>query len=176
MTDKSFGHTGGFFVFGEVVNRKDDPTQTGKAKVRWNIGGINQSQMSESDLPWSGALFPVSNPSLSGTGGPHTGLREGSKVVGISPSGDGQDVIMLGTVVSAGKGGTDGSKTFDSDIPIPAKDQSTGGQTQPKSGDQNGVVTNDSIVKYGQDQGGGAPAASAGLDDSIGSVGTKIGA
>lgn len=174
MTEKNLGRAGGFMCFGEVLNRDDDPTQTGKCKVKWNIGGINQSQLGEDDLPWSSILSPSSNPNLKNIGTPQTGLMKGSKVVGFSPSGDGQDVIILGSMPSAGKGGTDGTKDFKSDIPIPAQSQENGGQSQGSYGDKNGVVTENSIVQYGQDEGGNGAAQFAKINEPIGTLGHAI--
>lgn len=176
MTERNFGKSGGFMVFGEVVNRDDDPTQTGKVKTKWNIGGINQSQMGEGDLPWSTVMQGSHNPSLNNIGSQHTGLMKGSKVIGFSPSGDGQDIIVIGSMPSSGKGGTDGTKDFKSDIPLPAQSESNGGQSQGSFGDKNGVVTQDSIVKYGQDEGGGEKKAAefAQIDEPIGTFSTAI--
>lgn len=175
MADKNLGSN--HFVFGRVVNRKDDPTQTGRCRVRWEIGGITQSDMSDTDLPWSKAMFPGGNASRGGMGGPHTGYQEGSMVYGFSPSGDGQDVIIMGSTPSAGNSTPDGqSSQFDSDIPAAAKSQSLGGQSQPRFGDKNQIVTQDSIWKYGQDEGGPDKSASLypDIDDSIGTTGKAI--
>jgi len=154
VTEKNLGRTGGFFTFGVVVNRKDDPTQSGKCRVRWDIGGLNQSDLKEEDLPWSGAAWPVTNHNIGHKGGPHTGLLENTKVFGFSPSGDGQDVIILGSLVSSGTGDRDGQPQYDSDIPVAAKDQENGGENQPQYDDRNWIITKDSITKYAQDEGG----------------------
>src|SRR3954468_3694834 len=117
MAEKSTGaasRTG--LVMGEVVNRKDDPTQTGQCKVRWNMGQVTQSNFTEDDLPWSKSLMSRHSASLKGVGGPHTGYLEGSKVYGISISGDGQDMIILGSLPSGGTGDVDGQPQYDSDI------------------------------------------------------------
>lgn len=157
MTESNLGRTAGFVAVGTVVNRKDDPSQTGKCKVRWNIGGVNQDQLQEHELPWSDKLHGSSNPSLGNKGGIHTGLLEGSTVIGISPAGDGQDIVIIGSLVKSGNGNPDSTPTWDSDLPIAAKDQNNGqgGGSQPKYDDINGVVTQQSLVdNYGPDQGG----------------------
>jgi hypothetical protein len=136
MATNKFGRTGGFVSMGEIIDRMD-PTQSGQHKVKWKTGGANQDQMGgNDDHPWSKTLSPSHNPSLNQTGGPHTGMRPGTKVMGISM--DGQDFFILGTMPSSGKGSADGSPTYDSDIPQHAKDSSSGGDgvgAQPRNGD-----------------------------------------
>ena len=176
MADNRLG--AGHFVFGAVVNRKDDPTQTGRCRVRWNIGGINQAELGDNDLPWSKSIFPTGNASRGGMGGPHTGFQEGTSVYGFSPSGDGQDIIILGSTPSAGNATPGGSPTFDSDIPAPAKSQNngTGGGSQPRYGDRNGVVTQQSIWKYGEQEGGPdkKPSLYPQIDEPIGTYAKAI--
>ena len=183
MAEKSTGgasRTG--LVIGEVINRKDDPTQTGQVKVRWNLGQINQSDLSEDDLPWSKSLMSRHSASIKGVGGPHTGYLEGTKVYGLSISGDGQDMIVLGSVPSGGKGDIDGQPQYDSDIPQPAKIESNGqgGGNQPRYGDKNGVAEDykdESVIKYAADQGGPDKSAAKykDLEDSAGTVGGSDG-
>lgn len=177
-------------VIGEVINRMDDPTQTGQCKVQWNMGQINQSDLQESDLPWSKSLMSRHSASLRGVGGPHTGYLGknegkdggGSKVYGLSMSGDGQDMVILGSVPSGGSGSPDGNPTYNSDIPQPGKSQSNGqgGGDQPNYGDKNGVAQNykdQSVVDYAQQQGGPEKNAAKypDLDDSAGTVGGSDG-
>src|SRR6476659_1914089 len=98
MSEKATGSASrSGLVIGEVINRKDDPTQTGQCKVRWNMGQVVQSEFKEDDLPWSKSLMSRHSASIRGIGGPHTGYLganegkgEGSKVYGLSISGDGQ--------------------------------------------------------------------------------------
>ncbi len=181
MAEKSLGNPSSFgLVIGEVVNRKDDPTQTGQVKVRWNIGTINQSDLKEEDLPWSRTLVGSQSASLNGIGGPHTGYIEGTKVIGISLSGDGQDLIVIGSLPSAGQSEVDGQPKFDSDIPRPAKKQENNGKQQPKFGDQNGVAQeykDQSVIQWAGDSGGPEkkPAKYQGLSDSCGSYGSSEG-
>lgn len=169
MTERNIGRTAGFVVFGEIMDRDSDPTQTGKCKVKWNIGGVNQSQMGTEDLPYSSVMYPSSNPSLNNVGQAHTGLMKGSKVIGIPISGDGQEIVIIGSMLSAGQGGTDGTQNYKSDLPIPGQSQENGGVSQGSYGDRNGIVTQDSIVKYGQDEGGDNGAAKYhDIDEPIG--------
>ncbi len=189
MAEKATGsasRTG--IVIGEVVNRLDDPTQSGMCKVRWNLGQINQSELKEEDLPWTKSLMSAHSASLRGIGGPHTGYigsnegkGEDTKVYGVSISGDGQDFIILGSVPSAGKGDVDGVPQYDSDIPQPGKIEKNGqGQVQPRYGDKNGVAEdykNESVIKYAEDQGGPEKNAAKykDLDDSAGTYGSSDG-
>lgn len=183
MAEKSTGSaskTG--LVMGEVINRKDDPTQTGQCKVKWNMGQVAQSDMSEGDLPWSKSLMSRHSASIKGIGGPHTGYLEKSKVYGLSISGDGQDMIILGSVPSGGKGEVDGKPEYDSDIPQPGKVESNGegGGSQPNHGDKNGVAEDykdESVVKYSEDKGGPEKSAAKykDLEDSAGTVGGSDG-
>jgi hypothetical protein len=165
MATNKLGRTGGYVSMGEVIDRMD-PTQSGQHKVKWKIGGANQDQFGgNDDHPWSKSVYPSHNPSLNQTGGPHTGMRPGTKVVGISL--DGQDYFILGTMPSSGSGSTDGNATFNSDIPQPAKDtQSSGGvAAQPNNGDvrlsiqedstgMNSGTTSDgkSVIQFGVDE------------------------
>jgi Gp5 N-terminal OB domain len=187
MAEKATGtasRTG--LVIGEVISRQD-PTQTGMVKVRWNLGQINQSDLKEEDLPWSKSLMSRHSASIRGMGGPHTGYLaanegkgEGSKVYGISISGDGQDFIVIGSVPSGGSGNPDGQPQYNSDIPQPAKQQDVGGISQPRYGDKNGVCPdymNESVIIYAEQQGGPehSPAKYPSLDDSAGTVGSSDG-
>lgn len=167
MTTNKWGRTGGFFTVGEVIDRMD-PSQSGKHKVNWKTGGAAQDQLTDTgDHPWSSTIHPSSDPSLNQTGGPHTGLRPGTKVFGISI--DGQDYMIMGTMPSTGSGSPDGSPTYDSDIPQPAKDSSSGADgvgVQPRHGDVRLQLTEDgtgsaqpndnadtkSIIQFGVDE------------------------
>lgn len=178
MTTTNYGRTAGFFSTGEVKDRMD-PTQSGLLRVNWNIGGANQDTLGKEELPWSKVLYNSSDPALKQTGGPHVGLREGSKVFGFSL--DGQDWVILGSIVQGGKGEPDSNPTYDSDIPRPAKSQQVDGPSygvdpQPRYGDVNDIVTQDSIVKYAQDQGGPDKNAAkfADLKDPIGTLANAI--
>lgn len=185
MADKDFGRSSGIISVGTVVNRKDDPSQSGRLKVRWETGGLSQADMQESDLRWSPTLFHSANPSASsntqgaaGTGpigGPHTGLLEGSKVYGIPVSADGQTMLIIGAAPAAGNAQPDGSPTFDSNIPAEAKSQSNGGENQPRYGDTFQPIATQSAPNYAEQNGGGTQALSAKLNDPIGGLAAILG-
>jgi hypothetical protein len=169
MAETSFGRPSGYMAVGRVVNVKDDPTQTGQVRVKWLEGAASQDTIGDEDLPWTRCLFPVSNPSLGQTGGPHTGLQVGSMVYGTTVDGAGQEYMIMGSAPKSGSGEHDQDPTFDSDIPQSAKQEKTS-ETQPRYGDVNAIVTKKSIVPYGEQEGGGFKTAALypGLTDSIG--------
>lgn len=171
---KDLGRNSGFITIGEVVNHEDDPAQAGQVRVRWQTGAAQQHDVGDEDLPWTQPMYPSTNPSLDQTGGPHTGLRKGSRVVGIPLDGQGQDFLILGTILRGGDATVDQPATFDSHIPQPAKTQQNGGETQPRYGDVNGVATKESIVSYAESQGGGRSAKYAQVNDPIGTLDKEI--
>jgi hypothetical protein len=189
LAEKSTGNASKFgLVIGEVVNRLDDPTQSGQCKVRWNMGQINQSDLSEGDLPWSKPLSSGHQGAIRGIGKAPLGFigssegKAGTKVYGFSFSGDGQDMHILGPVHAAGKGGVDGQPEYDSDLPQPSKVESNGqgGGQQPRHGDKNGVAEDykdESVVKYAEDRAGPEKSSAKykDLDDSAGTVGGSDG-
>jgi hypothetical protein len=172
VAEAQFGRTGGFLTIGEVVNVKDDPTQTGKAKVKWLVGAASQGDISEEDLPWTASMSPSTNPNINGIGTPVTGLMVGSKVYGVPLSGDGQEFMIIGSVPKSGNGEVDSDAQYNSDIPAVAKQQENGGEQQEKFGDKNNVVTEKSIITFAEEEGGDSKQAAKypKLKDSIGHV------
>lgn len=175
MSTRNLGAYSGYVAIGEVVDVENDPSQSGRARVRWRTGSATQSQVQDSDLPWTMTMFSSSDPATKQTGGPHTGLRKGSFVVGIPLDGQGQDFMIIGSILAGGEGGVDQPAQFDSDMPQAAKTQQNGGESQRRYGDVNGVVTQESIVKYAEESAGqeSRGARFASLDDSIGTL-TRI--
>lgn len=164
-------------VVGEVSNVAD-PWQAGNVKVKWRVGSAMQDQLEDADLPWTRVMHPPTNPSLGQVGGPHTGLKVGSKVYGVPVDGSGQDFIIMGTIVAGSNGQPDQTNDPNSDIPTAAKQQSMDSLQQPKYGDHNNVAKNDnelvtqSIVDYARDKGGPKkqPAKYADPQDSVGDM------
>jgi len=153
------------------MDRDNDPSQTGRCKVKWNIGGIHQNELSLEDLPWSHSLVPGHNPSRNHTGGTHTGHQNGTKVLGISAGGDGQEFFIIGSLPKGGDSTPDaGNPTYKSDLPYPALSQTNGGQEQAgQYGDINSVVTQQSIVPYAETEGGRFKKAKfAKIDEPVG--------
>lgn len=174
MSSKDLGRASGFITIGTVVNVEDDPSQSGQVRVRWQTGAAEQHEIADDDLPWTRPLFPSTNPSVNQVGGPHHGLLKGSLVVGMPIDGSGQDFMIMGSMVKGGEGGHDQPAQFDSQIPQPAKQASNGGESQPRYGDVNGVVTQESIVQYAEAEGGGTSAKYATINDPIGTLAKAI--
>ena len=177
MVDRYAGRASGFIAVGEVMD-VNDPWQHGAVKVQWKIGSAAQNELGLDDLPWTKAMFPSTNPSLGQVGGPHTGLRKGSTVIGIPMGGDGQDFLIIGSLVSTGNGQPDQTQTPDSDIARAAKQSKNDDVSQPRYGDVNDValkwdtqdVVRTSIIAFARDEAGPdhKPADYPDLTDSIG--------
>ena len=171
MADPHVGRSGGYITRGKVVNRKDDPTQTGQVRVQWMTGAASQDSVDSADLPWSKVAQSSSSGSLGSRGGPHTGLLENSEVIGIPIDGSGQDFIVIGTLTPSGKD-NDQTPKYDSEIPRGAKNENNGGgDNQPKWDDINDIVTQDKwIGDFGEQEGGPTKTASLypKLSDSLG--------
>lgn len=173
---KNLGRHSGFISVGTVVDVENDPTQSGQVRVRWLTGSGVQDQVGDEDLPWTRCSYPSSDPARAQTGGPGTGLQVGSTVIGMPLDGDGQDYVIIGSMVRSGKGDIDQPWQIDSELPQPAKVQENGGERQPRYDDVNSVVTEKSIVSYAEEEGG--PDGSAGkycqIDDPIGTLDAPI--
>ena len=154
MADRSQGKTGGWITVGKVLNRKDDPTQSGMVKVQWQSGGAGQDQMSEDDLPWTKTMNPVSNQGLDQKGGSHSCLMENSTVIGMPIDAAGQEFVIIGSMTKAGNGDIDQSANYDSHIPQAAKNEG-GAESQPRYGDvHDPEVGQDSVIEFGNKEGG----------------------
>lgn len=171
MADPHVGRSGGYLTRGKVVNRKDDPTQTGQVRVQWMTGGASQDAVNPDDLPWTKVLQSTFSGSIGSKGGPHTGLLEGTECYGMPIDGAGQDFVVIGTATPSGQD-NDGTPKYDSEIPRPAKNENNGeGENQPKWDDINDIVTQDKwIGDFGEEVGGPTKTASLypKLPDSIG--------
>lgn len=160
--DRQAGAHSGYIAIGTVVDVAEDPWQAGNMKVRWQLGAAAQSDISDNDLPWTRSLFPTTNPALQQTGGPITGARKGSTVVGIPVGADGQDFLVIGTILRAGTGKPDQQQKPDSEAPRPTKEPENNGLSQPRYGDVNDVakklegdsIVTTSICVYAQDEAG----------------------
>lgn len=177
MSVNDLGRSSGFYAFGEVVNVSDDPSQSGKVRVKWLTGAMSTPKLNENELPWTGSLFPPTNPNKNQVGGPVTGLMKGSKVYGIN-IGDGE-MLILGSVPASGNSQPDQNASYDSDVPQPTKVSQNGGESQPRHGDVNPHIeegNKDSIVTYGERKGGAEkrPAQFADLPEPIGTLAQNI--
>lgn len=164
-------------VIGEVTNVAD-PWQAGAVKVQWRVGSAVQDELSDEERPWTRCLYPSTNPSLKQVGGPHTGLKVGSKVYGMPVDGSGQDFLIIGSIVPGSNGQPDQTNDPDSEVPTVVKQQEMDGLQQPKYGDHNNVsmdhgeLVRQSIVDYARDKGGPKKQAAKYADptDTVGDL------
>lgn len=65
----------------QVINVKDDPSKTGRVKVR--IFGLqnDEQKIKDEHLPWAAPMQPVTSAALNGIGITPVGLRVGSRVL-----------------------------------------------------------------------------------------------
>lgn len=101
MTDKTMGGSFDNYFIAEVID-VNDPEQVGRVKVRVKGRQDNTSEIPDHDLRWARCIFPVSNPSHGGVGGPHTGLLKGSIIMGFYADQDGQIPLVMGSLGKAG--------------------------------------------------------------------------
>ena len=97
MTERDMGSSFQWF-FGKVVNRKDDPTKSGKIQVR--IYGIhdNESDIPDTDLPWAYPMMPITSASFEHVGQSPTGVTEGATVFGFFVDHEKQIPVVMGTI------------------------------------------------------------------------------
>lgn len=103
MSDKRDQFIGGTFVwFTGIIEDINDPEELGRVRVRcFGFHDKNVSNIETSSLPWAFVLGPVTSAGISGIGISHTGLVQGSMVVGFFRDGiSAQDPIILGTIAS----------------------------------------------------------------------------
>lgn len=77
MADDMFGH----LVIGEVRKFKEDPTKSGRCKVRLYNHQNDEQEVKDDDLPWASVLHPVTSPATSKVGISPSGLKVGSRVL-----------------------------------------------------------------------------------------------
>lgn len=97
----SYGHGGGRYVICKVVNRKDDPEQSGRLQVRVVGYQNDESTIPDDKLLWARPSFPINNPMNGGVGGPVTGQMEDSYVMGYFAD-DGQQLMLTHSIGKAG--------------------------------------------------------------------------
>jgi len=159
---------GGFFA--EVVDVKNDETQSGKVKIRIIGDQDDKSGIPDSKLRWAEPMFPVSNPIHKKVGSAPTGLTKGSKVYGFFADQDRQIPYIIGSVGSAGKfGSLTDDPSMPRDIPTAISNTLPTGQSSWPTGDlrvtmnANGSVSigNMSLPSFAQLQAGTGPARQA---------------
>jgi hypothetical protein len=70
----------GKIYFAEVRNIKDDPTKSGRVKVRIYNTQNDEQQVKDDDLPWALPLQPVTSAATAKVGATPFGLIVGSRV------------------------------------------------------------------------------------------------
>jgi len=93
----------GRHVILQVVDRKGDPEQAGRLRVRAvgyqdDKGGIPDDQ-----LHWARMIGPGTNPQDGGLGGPLTGATENSYMIGFYLDGDQQKPMIIGSIGKSGE-------------------------------------------------------------------------
>lgn len=95
---KSYGGGMGRHIVYQVVNRKDDPEQSGRLKVR-AVG--YEDDLPDDQLAWARPMGGMADASDGGIGGMRTGATENTYMMGILVDGA-QQPMLLGSI---GKGG-----------------------------------------------------------------------
>jgi len=99
MNNKFLGFNG-FIWFVGVVEGRNDPTYTGRLKVRalgHHTG--NKEILPTADLPWAHVMLPVTAAGITGLGQSPSGLVEGSWVLGYFRDGNTrQEPVILGSL------------------------------------------------------------------------------
>jgi len=71
----------GKFYVAEVRNIKDDPTKSGRVRVRLYGHNDDEQNIKDDDLPWALPLQPITSAATDRIGIIPTGLRVGSRVI-----------------------------------------------------------------------------------------------
>ena len=100
MYNENFLGLNGFIWFLGVVEDRQDPTKTGRLKVR-ALGHHTHdlTLLPTADLPWASVVLPITARGVSGIGQSATGLLEGSWVFGFFRDGlRRQEMVVLGSL------------------------------------------------------------------------------
>jgi hypothetical protein len=100
MYNENFLGLNGFIWFLGVVEDRQDPTKTGRLKVR-ALGHHTHdlTLLPTADLPWASVVLPITASGVSGIGQSATGLLEGSWVFGFFRDGlRRQEMVVLGSL------------------------------------------------------------------------------
>jgi hypothetical protein len=100
MSNENFLGFNGFIWFLGVVEDRQDPTKTGRLRVR-ALGHHTHdlTLLPTADLPWASVMLPTTASGISGIGNSATGLLEGSWVFGFFRDGlRRQEMVILGSL------------------------------------------------------------------------------
>ena len=100
MYNENFLGFNGFIWFLGVVEDRQDPTRTGRLKVRALGHHTNNLELlPTADLPWASVVYPTTASGISGIGQSPSGLLEGSWVFGFFRDGNRrQEMVVLGSL------------------------------------------------------------------------------
>ena len=100
MYNENFLGLNGFIWFLGVVEDRQDPTKTGRLKVRALGHHTNNLELlPTADLPWASVVYPTTASGISGIGQSPSGLLEGSWVFGFFRDGNRrQEMVVLGSL------------------------------------------------------------------------------
>jgi hypothetical protein len=100
MYNENFLGFNGFIWFLGVVEDRQDPTKTGRLKVRALGHHTNNLELlPTADLPWASVVYPTTASGISGIGQSPSGLLEGSWVFGFFRDGNRrQEMVVLGSL------------------------------------------------------------------------------
>lgn len=65
----------------EVRKFKEDPTKSGRCKIRIYNQHNDEQEIKDDDLPWASVLHPITSPATSKVGISPSGLKVGSRVL-----------------------------------------------------------------------------------------------
>lgn len=149
----SYGGGQGRYLICKVVNRKDDPEQSGRLQVRVLGYQDDEANIPDQDLPWARPSFPVTNPMDGGVGGSVTGATENSYMIGFYSDGH-QQIVLTHTIGKAGKdngsGQLDQSGRNSDTNPHSRDKEKNGGDFRYNSNTQN--FEQKSITEYAKDE------------------------
>lgn len=99
MTTRGMGEEG-FRWFVGVVEDRDDPSKTGRVRVRvYGVHDQDKVVVPKESLPWAAVLLPAISPSIQQVGISATGLMVGSTVIGFFLDGNETNIpVILGSL------------------------------------------------------------------------------
>lgn len=117
---------------GEVRNFKDDPTKSGRVRVRIYNQQNDEQQVKDDDLPWAMVMHPITSAATSKTGIIPNGLRVGSRVIVAYLPDDSSELypIVIGSIAR-------GDLPSDENYDIDRKDKDSGSKEHKNKGIDN---------------------------------------
>jgi hypothetical protein len=69
------------FEFAQVIDHENDPTRSGRCKVRVYNKENKMQEVKDDDLPWAMVMHPITSAATSKVGASPSGLVAGSRVI-----------------------------------------------------------------------------------------------